>query len=139
MHSERWFSSINLIIDAGSSAYQAAERMGLPHIADINSPNEPAVGIATIDLTTNASGERHSTMRAFLPQPVAVDRKAHLSICPNTLVSRLSVSHHTGKNPKVDGVFFQSLKDDRTFSCFAGKEVILCAGPIANPQLLMLR
>jgi choline dehydrogenase len=113
--------------------------MGLPHIADINSPNEPAVGIATIDLTTDASGERHSTMRAFLPRQVAIDRKAHLSICPNTLVSRLAVSHHTEKNPKVGGVFFKSLKDDRTYSCFARKEVILCAGAIANPQLLMLR
>ena len=113
--------------------------MGLPHIADINSPNEPAVGIATIDLIINASGERHSTMRAFLPQSVAVERKAHLNICPNTLVSRLAMSHHTGKNPKVDGVFFKGLKDDRTFSCFARKEVILCAGAIANPQLLMLR
>ena len=79
--------------------------MGLPNIADINSPNEPAVGIATIDLIINASGERHSTMRAFLPQSVAVERKAHLNICPNTLVSRLAMSHHTGKNPKVDGVF----------------------------------
>ena len=112
--------------------------MGLPHIADINSPYEPAVGIAAMDLITNASGERQSTMRAFLPQSVAVDRKAHLNICPNTLVSRLAVSH-TGKNPKVDGVFFKSLKDDRTFSCFAQKEVILCAGALANPQLLMLR
>ena len=129
----------NVLIDPGSSVYQAAERMGLLHIADINSPNEPAVGIATMDVITNASGERHSTMRAFLPQSVAVDRKAHLNICSNTLVSRLAVSHHTGKNPKVDGVFFSSLKDDRTFSCFARKEVILCAGAIANPQLLMLR
>jgi len=105
--------SRNLLIDAGSSVYQAAEQMhmGLPHIADINSPNEPAVGIATMDLITNASGERQSTMQAFLPQPVAVDRKAHLKICPNTLVSRLAVSHHTGKNPKVDGVFFESLQE----------------------------
>ena len=113
--------------------------MGLPHIADINSPNEPAVGIATIDLTTNASGERHSAMQAFLPQSVAVDRKANLYICSNTLVSRLAVSHHNGRNPKVDGVFFSNLKDDQSFSCFARKEVILCAGAIANPQLLMLR
>lgn len=52
--------------------------------------------------TTNASGARHSII---LLQQVAVDRKAHLSICPNPLVSSLAVSHHTGKNPKVDGVF----------------------------------
>ena len=79
-------------------------------------------------------------MQAFLLQQVAVDRKAHLCICPNPLVSSLAVSHHTGKNPKVDRVFFQSLKDGQTCtSCFARKEVILCAGATANPQLLMLR
>lgn len=132
--SQRWSTELG-----GYSVYQAAERLGFPHIADINSPDEPACGIATMDITTNASGQRQSTMHAFLPQPVAAARKANLHICPNTIVSRLDIT--TGSKPKVQGVFFQSNKNlgGQTFNALARKEVILCAGAVTNPQILMLR
>jgi len=67
-----------------------------------------------------------------------VARKANLHICSNTIVSRLNVSPGNGNKPRVKGAFFESVKGGQTFSAFARKEVILCAGAIKNPQILML-
>jgi len=94
-----------------------------------------------MDIATDTSGHRQSTMKAFIPQCVASARKANLHVCAKAIVSRLDLTFGTGNKPKVNGVFFQSAENpnSQTFRALARKEVILCAGAIANPQLLMLR
>lgn len=72
-------------------------------------------------------GERHSTAKAFLNP--AKDRK-NLHIIKHAIVSELIV-----KGDRVDGVKFKV--GDKALEAHASKEVILSAGAVNTPKILM--
>jgi choline dehydrogenase len=115
---------------------------GLPIVEDGNDPNAPSMGYCHLDVAVDDRGYRHSTNRAFLPTQVARDRREHLRICVHTLVRKLEFTTEIDGNLRVHGVHFQSLDPRQPKKvCFARarKEVILCAGALGSPHLLMLR
>jgi choline dehydrogenase-like flavoprotein len=114
--------------------------MGFPRISDVNAPDAPAEGLATFDSTVNASNQRVSTFDAFLPRTLALDREKNLTICTQTLVSRIGFSQGNGK-PQAEEVFFKSVdpKQEKIYSAKVRKEVIVCSGAVGSPQVLMLR
>ncbi|XP_055603007.1 glucose dehydrogenase [FAD, quinone]-like [Uranotaenia lowii] len=95
-----------------------------------NDPNgEVLMGFSKAQATMR-NGRRCSTAKAFL-RPAAMRPNLHISM--NSRVTRILIDPGT---KTAYGVEF--IKDRRRFAVKARKEVILSAGSIASPQLLML-
>jgi choline dehydrogenase len=103
---------------------EASKGIGYAFSADLNSPNSTGVGPVPMN---NRDGIRWSTALSYLDP---VRHRMNLTIRPNTHVQRLVV-----ENGKVTGVVAESGGD--IFSLEA-KEVFMCAGAYASPQLLMV-
>lgn len=97
---------------------------------NVNDPNgESLLGFSQTQATLRR-GRRCSAAKAFL-RPV--QHRPNLFISMHSRVTRILIDP---KTKTAYGVEF--LKRKKRFQVFARREVILSAGPIASPQLLML-
>jgi choline dehydrogenase len=106
--------------------FDAAREMGMPILDDVNGPMRPGAGY--INLNIAADGTRVSAARAFLRPALS---RPNLSLLLNTDVVKLNFkgTRCVGVKLMIDG----AVKD-----IAADKEVILAAGTINSPKLLML-
>jgi len=104
----------------------AARQMGLPILDDVNGPVRAGAGY--INMNIAADGTRVSAARAFLRPALS---RPNLTLLLNTNVEKLNFqgTRCVGVKINTDG----AAKDIR-----ADKEVILAAGTINSPKLLML-
>ncbi|KAI8996268.1 alcohol oxidase [Trametes punicea] len=119
---------------------QALVRAGFHHVQDFNDPTAPAACTGLLDVVVDSSSYRHSTYRAFLPPELARERRSHLKVCTRAIVSRVQLDQSAG-SVRATGVFFQSMDANyasQEYFARARKEVILCAGALVSPQILML-
>ncbi len=103
----------------------AASRVGVPHIAELNGP--PFEGVSYQQFTIR-QGRRDSTYTAFV-KPVL--HRRNLTVATDTRVTRLAI-----ENGAATGI--EVLRNGRPETIAARREVILCAGALGSPQLLML-
>ena len=120
---------------------KASESLGIPCQKDIHDPAVPPYTCGLFDVTIDENGCRHSTFDAFLPPEVT--SRPNLFVCTESVVSRLDLKEGA-EGIRVAGVFLepsaQGLAGATSQSYIsATKEVIMCAGAIATPQILMLR
>jgi choline dehydrogenase-like flavoprotein len=114
------------VMDPVYEAYIAAGvAAGHPYTEDYNGAEQHGFGWAQ---WTIRDGRRDSTARAYL-HPVRGRR--NLAVATRCLVTRVAVEH--GRSVGVDLV-----RRGRQETVRAAREVILCAGAINTPQLLML-
>src|SRR5713226_6793745 len=104
----------------------AARQMGLPILDDVNGPMRPGAGY--INMNIAADGTRVSAVRAFLRPALS---RPNLSLLLNTNVVKLNF-----KGTRCVGV--KLMTDGAVKDIAADKEVILAAGTINSPKLLML-
>lgn len=104
---------------------QSASEVGLPQVDDFNS--EQRIGLGVYQVTQRA-GQRCSTAKGFLTE--AKSRK-NLHILTEALVEKVII-----KQGVATGIRLKHNNQSLTLS--AKKEVVLCAGAINSPQLLML-
>jgi len=104
----------------------AARQMGLPILDDVNGPVRPGAGY--INMNIAADGTRVSAVRAFLRPALS---RPNLTLLLNSEVVKLNFkgTRCVGVKLMIDG----ALKD-----IAADQEVILAAGTINSPKLLML-
>src|SRR5258706_10249386 len=104
----------------------AAREMGMPILDDVNGPMRPGAGY--INMNIAADGTRVSAARAFLNPALS---RPNLTLLLNTNVVKLNFTgtRCVGVKVMTEG----ALKD-----IAADKEVILAAGSIHSPKLLML-
>ncbi|KAG6856476.1 hypothetical protein H0H87_004055 [Tephrocybe sp. NHM501043] len=124
---------------AGRATGDACVALGLPYTDDINAPDTPFNVCGKLDCTIDVGGHRNSTFAAFLPLKLVSQRKEHLHICVGAAVTALDIEEGS-KNSRVKGVSFRSAtgSDTTIYHARARREVILCAGAIATPQILLL-
>ena len=105
---------------------EAARQMGMPILDDVNGPMRPGAGY--INMNIAADGTRVSAVRAFLRPALS---RPNLTLLLNTNVVKLNFkgTHCVGVRVMTGG----AVKD-----IAAEKEVILAAGAIHSPKLLML-
>lgn len=125
------------------SATNTASSLGLPFSRDANNPTSPPISMFFADTIVDEAGQRQSTFEAFLPHHIADSRKGRLFVCPQVVVSKLDLQP-SQSGTRATGVYFQrepSAKNPSTTQFFVSvrREIILCAGAIASPQILMLR
>jgi choline dehydrogenase len=100
--------------------------MGMPILDDVNGPMRPGAGY--INMNIAADGTRVSAVRAFL-RPALL--RPNLTLLLNTKVVKLNF-----KGTRCVGV--KLMTDGAATDIAADKEVILAAGAINSPKLLML-
>jgi choline dehydrogenase len=104
---------------------EAAFQAGIPKNEDFNGPRQVGVGLYQLN---QKNGERHSAADAYL-RP-ALDR-ANL-----TVESRARVTRILFEGRRAVGVAY--VQNGRAHEVRAGREVLLSAGTIGSPQLLLL-
>jgi choline dehydrogenase len=104
----------------------AARQMGMPILDDVNGPMRPGAGY--INMNIAADGTRVSAARAFLRPALS---RPNLTLLVNTNVVKLNF-----KGTRCVGV--RLMTDGAVKDIAADKEVILAAGTINSPKLLML-
>lgn len=109
---------------------EAASELGLPFVDDINGRRQKA-GV-TIVPGTMRDGIRENTARAYLS---TVRNRSNLFVAKNALAGRLLVDE---ERKHVHGVRVYNNKDGRYVDVSTTKEVIVSAGAVNSPQLLML-
>jgi choline dehydrogenase len=105
---------------------QAVQALGVPFTHDFNGPNQHGVGFYQF---MNRRGRRSSAAYAFLA-PLANDRR--LTIRLRSRVRRIEI-----ENGRATGVTYRDGKGV-DHQVFADGEVIVAAGSLITPQLLML-
>lgn len=111
-----------------SSAFvRAAQQAGLPASRDFNGATQEGVGFYQ---TTTFDGQRGSTAVTYL---ASVLGRPNLRVLTGTRVRKLII-----EGSCVTGVETESLKDGAITRILAGREVILSAGALASPKILML-
>ncbi|KAG9243024.1 hypothetical protein BJ878DRAFT_583486 [Calycina marina] len=78
-------------------------------IADFNGPGAHPDGVGSLDMTIDDKSQRVSSLDAFLPRELALQREKNLIICTNAIVSHIVFSQK-GKKPLVDEVIFTSAR-----------------------------
>ncbi|KAB0581422.1 FAD-binding protein [Ideonella dechloratans] len=105
---------------------EAGRRLGLPVNTDFNGPS--ALGVGVYDLTQR-DGQRLSSYRAFV---APVRDRANLTVLTDVEVDQLWMDGTT-----VKGVQLQAPEGGAARRLQAQREVILCAGAIGSPHLLL--
>src|SRR5260221_4751010 len=105
---------------------EAAREMGMPILEDMNGPCGPGAGL--INMNIGADGTRVSAARAFLRPALS---RSNLTLLLNTGVVKLNFAGTRCTGAKV--ITQGEVKD-----IGADKEVVLAAGAIGSPELLML-
>lgn len=103
---------------------EAGVQAGYPRTDDLNGYRQE--GFGPMDRTTTPQGRRASTARGYLDQAKA---RPNLTIITHALTDKILFS---GK--RAVGVAF--LHDNQTNTVYARREVLLCSGAIASPQIL---
>lgn len=105
---------------------KAAQEVGLVHNADFNGSHQQGVGFYQ---TTTRNGERASTAVTYLDP---IRGKSGLTIETGALVQKIVIEG----NRAVGVIWLDS--DGRLITSRAAREVVLAAGALASPKLLML-
>lgn len=117
---------------AAEQFVQAAEATGIP-MGDYNGRDRGGpTGCASLFQTTTRDGKRSSTYHAFL-EP-ALDRP-NLTIITHAQVEQVLLETD-GAGLRATGVRYRS--EGRTTTIHADREVVVSAGAIGSPQLLLL-
>lgn len=106
--------------------FKASEEIGLG-LTDPNGVEQ--IGVSPIPINTKG-GRRQDSGTAFI-KPVL--KRKNLKFLTNSLVTKILINATT---KEAEGVLFS--KNRKLYRASASKEVVVCAGTINTPQLLML-
>lgn len=104
---------------------QGAEELGIPRQDDYHGTNNRVAGVGQCN---QKNGRRHSTARAYLHPN---KKRPNLTIIPNALTTKIII-----EDGSAVGVCFY--KGNKQQELRAKREIILSAGAIGSPQILML-
>lgn len=109
---------------------QAGVQAGYPHNHDFNGAQQEGVGYFQV---TQKNGERSSAAKGYL---TPVRSRPNLTIITGVQVSRILTALNEQGVPQAHGA--QYVQNGQQLAVQARREVILSAGAIFSPQLLML-
>ncbi|HEX4077536.1 MAG TPA: GMC family oxidoreductase N-terminal domain-containing protein [Rhizomicrobium sp.] len=120
-----WVSDPLVRHPASEAFIEAGTRIGLSRNDDINGARQEGVGFLQYSIR---KGRRHSTGAAFL---AAAAKRPNLTVVTDALVKRIKIEGKRAKGVEFSGGGTAHYEE-------AGREVILSAGTIDSPKLLML-
>ena len=109
--------------------FQAATAAGYPFHPDVNHPEATGVSLRA---ENNIDGVRMSMALSYISP---ARHRLNLTIRPNVQASRVALEHGSTGSPRAVGLEVESGGETYVVE---GDEIILCAGAVGSPQLLML-
>ncbi|XP_028169254.1 glucose dehydrogenase [FAD, quinone]-like [Ostrinia furnacalis] len=126
-HGTQGYLAITKVNNSDSEIFKEIfQEMGYKVVRDINGNDN--IGFCD-QLVTFASGLRQSTANAFLSP---IKNRPNLYVLKNTLATKVKFSGNTATGVVVTD------HDNNTFTIYARKEIIISAGSVSSPQLLLL-
>ncbi|VVO25622.1 GMC family oxidoreductase [Pseudomonas fluorescens] len=105
---------------------RAGQELGVPYVNDFNGARQEGIGFYQ---TTTRNGARASTARTYLK---AVKGDGHLTVVTDALVHKVLIDQGVAVGVEYSGT------DGRTVRASARREVVVSAGTIGSPKVLML-
>ena len=122
------------VLDGAKAFVAACETAGIPQ-GDYNGRDRGGpTGVTSLFQTSTRQGRRSSTYHAFLEGDA--EERDNLTILTGCHVNRI-VLDTNGDAPRATGVEYRNA-DGAVATVTANKEVILSAGAVGSPQILML-
>lgn len=122
------------ILQGAREFVQAAEAAGIPR-GDYNGRDRGgAAGVTSLVQTNTRQGKRSSTYRAFLED--VIGRRSNLTIITGAQATRVLLKETDG-GLEANGVEYRNATGELD-TAMASKEVILSAGSVGSPHLLLL-
>jgi choline dehydrogenase len=122
------------VLEGARDFVDAAVAAGIPR-GDYNGRDRGgAPGVVSLLQTSTRRGRRSSTYRAFLEGDV--EARPNLTIVTSAQVTRLLIDS-ASESTRASGVEYRTA-NGATAVALAGKEVIVSAGAVGSPQLLLL-
>ena len=122
------------VIPGAAEFVDAAEAAGLPR-GDYNGRERGgARGVVSLFQTTTRDGKRSSTYHAFIEGEA--EARDNLTIITDAHVEQILIEH-TDAGLRATGIVYTT-PDERRHTLTAAREVIVCAGSIGSPHLLLL-
>ncbi|KAI1789716.1 GMC oxidoreductase [Ganoderma leucocontextum] len=118
-----------------SPLLEAAQKLGLP-LTDHFDPATRFLGAGQFAAFVDAKSERSSTATAYLTAEVL--GRPNLTVAISTFTERVLFSTVADETPRAVGVQVSTGRDQPKFAVSAKLEVLLSAGAVATPQLLLL-
>ena len=106
---------------------EAGVQAGYPRTDDLNGYQQE--GFGPMDRTVTPQGRRSSTARGYLD---LAKQRPNLTIITHAMTHKILFS----LKQAVGVEYFQGQNTDQPLQVFADKEVLLCGGAIASPQIL---
>ncbi|KIK79731.1 GMC oxidoreductase [Paxillus rubicundulus Ve08.2h10] len=126
-----WHTTYTYMHDISKKWIGAAEAVGIPHVPDLNTPRE-ILGVTKFVTFVDQKGQRSSPATAFLSEDVL--KRHNLAVVINTLTTRILFS----SDGRATAIELASDSTSRRYQVGANREIILAAGAINSPHLLML-
>jgi len=115
----------------------AAMELGIPYSGDLNSAGTPSTNCSRVRYTMDSNGRRSSAFHAFLSPEVLKDRMHYLDICTDALVTKIQCIQNGGR-VRANTVNVKLLTGSAEKAITARREIVLSAGTLSSPQILML-
>ncbi|KAH9850503.1 GMC oxidoreductase [Lenzites betulinus] len=129
----RWATRFPQAAPIMSIILQTVKNMGIPLSSDFNTP-QGTMGAGNFMVNIDPKNERSSLATAFLDDEVL--RRPNLTVAVSVTTEKIIFS--PDETPRALGVQVATSKSSPHFVVAARTEVILSAGAIGSPQLLML-
>ena len=112
---------------------EAAKQAGHPESKDFNGAEQHGVGMHQV---THKNGERFSAAKAYLTPNLA---RPNLTVITSAHTTRILLEENSGVNSNINrAVGVEYRQGTETKQIKASREVLLCAGALQSPQILML-
>ncbi|EMD36325.1 hypothetical protein CERSUDRAFT_84404 [Gelatoporia subvermispora B] len=113
---------------------EACQNLGIPYTEDLNT-RKGTLGATEFMGTVDAKGSRSSTATAYLTPDVLA--RPNLTVGVHVRAERIIFTDIDGTS-RASGVILASSATGARYGVLASREVVMCAGSVATPQLLML-
>ncbi|KAF9218564.1 GMC oxidoreductase [Gyrodon lividus] len=127
-----WHTTYSYMHDICNKWIGAAEAVGIPRIPDLNTPRG-SLGVTNFPTFVDQKGQRSSPATAFLSKDVL--KRKNLTVAISTLTTRILFS---SDGNHATGIEFVKDATSPRYQISANREIILAAGAINSPHLLML-
>ncbi|KAJ3738767.1 hypothetical protein EV360DRAFT_76867 [Lentinula raphanica] len=119
----------------GKDFIKSSQALGIPFCPDFNN-GKGTLGVNRLMTYIDEKATRVSTETAYLtPQVLA---RTNLKVVTGVKVTKLVLDASNAARPKTVGVEMQNAQGGTTYYAFTKKEVILAAGAVHTPHILML-